>query len=94
MGNKRQLVQLFQNLIGNSIKYRKPNEQLKIHISAQKDEENNEYIFSIKDNGIGMERKYGEKIFEIFKRLHTIDEYAGTGIGLAIVKRIMGSYMG
>ena len=89
MGNKRQLVKLFQNLIGNSIKYRNPSEQLKIHISARKDEENNEYVFSIKDNGIGMEKKYGEKIFEIFKRLHTIDKYAGTGIGLAIAKRIV-----
>ena len=61
--------------------------QPKIHISAKK--EGNEYIFSVQDNGIGMEEQYTGRIFEVFKRLHAIGEYEGTGIGLAIVQRII-----
>ncbi len=89
LGDKRLLVQLFQNLIGNAIKFKKPDEPPKIHISASLDEKNNEYVFKVSDNGIGMESKYTDKIFEVFKRLHTIDEYKGAGIGLAISKRIV-----
>lgn len=59
----------------------------KIHISARKEE--NEYVFSIADNGIGMEPEFKDKIFEVFNRLHTIGEYKGTGVGLAICKRIV-----
>lgn len=55
----------------------------------QKDKEKNEYVFSAADNGIGMEPQYAERIFVIFRRLHTIDEYKGTGIGLSIAKRIV-----
>ena len=84
-----QLLQLFQNLIGNAIKFRKPNESPKVHISCQKCEENNEYLFSVADNGIGMEPQYAERIFIIFQRLHTREKYGGTGIGLAIAKRIV-----
>ena len=65
------------------------NEPPKIHISAFKDKQKNEYVFSVSDNGIGMEMQYTNKIFEVFRRLHTIDEYEGTGIGLAIFKRII-----
>ncbi|MGZ7120297.1 MAG: sensor histidine kinase, partial [Methanobacterium sp.] len=82
-----QLVQLFQNLIGNAIKFKKPDEPPKIHISAHK--EDNEYLFSVSDNGIGMESQYAERIFVIFQRLHTIDEYKGTGVGLSIAKKIV-----
>ncbi|MGF7118215.1 PAS domain-containing sensor histidine kinase [Methanobacterium oryzae] len=82
-----QITRVFQNLIGNAIKFRKEDETPKIHVSAQK--EDNEYFFSVSDNSIGMEQEYGDKIFEIFKRLHAIGEYEGTGIGLAIVKRII-----
>ena len=89
LGDKRLLVQLFQNLIGNAIKFKNPDEPPKIHISASLDEKNNEYVFKVSDNGIGMESKYTDKIFEVFKRLHTIDEYKGAGIGLAISKRIV-----
>ena len=85
-GNKNQLVELFQNLIGNSIKYRDV-EDPKIHISAQKKEGN--FLFSVKDNGIGISKKYLERIFVIFQRLHTWDEYEGTGIGLAIAQKIV-----
>lgn len=87
--DSRQLVQIFQNLIGNAVKFKKPDIPPKIHISAVLDAKNNEYIFSVSDNGIGIETKYRDKIFDIFKRLHTIDEYGGTGIGLAICKRIV-----
>ncbi|MDI6645207.1 MAG: ATP-binding protein [Methanobacteriaceae archaeon] len=89
MADSSQLVQLFQNLIGNAIKFRKLDELPKIHISAEKDEDKKEYVFSVQDNGIGMEPQYAERIFTIFQRLHTREEYSGTGIGLAIAKRIV-----
>ena len=85
-GDEQLKVQLFQNIISNSIKYRSQ-ETPKIHISAKK--EKNQYLFSIKDNGIGMSPKHLEKIFIIFKRLHTHEEYEGTGIGLAIAQKII-----
>jgi PAS domain S-box-containing protein len=85
-GDEKLKVQLFQNLISNAIKYRSQ-ETPKIHISATK--EKNQYIFSVKDNGIGMSPKYLEQIFIIFKRLHTHEEYEGTGIGLAIAQKIV-----
>jgi light-regulated signal transduction histidine kinase (bacteriophytochrome) len=87
MADKSQLVQLFQNLIGNALEFRKPDESPKIHISAHK--EDNEYLFSVNDNGIGMEPQYKERIFIIFQRLHTIDVYNGTGIGLSVAKKIV-----
>jgi two-component system, chemotaxis family, sensor kinase Cph1 len=83
---QNQMLQVFQNLILNSIKF-KGISSPEIHISAQKGE--NEWIFSIKDNGIGIEPKHQDQIFEVFKRLHTRDEYPGTGIGLSIVKKII-----
>jgi PAS domain S-box-containing protein len=86
VGDEELKVQLFQNIIGNAIKYRS-NETPKIHISATK--EKNQYLFSIKDNGIGMSPKHLEKIFTIFQRLHTHEEYEGTGIGLAIAQKIV-----
>jgi PAS domain S-box-containing protein len=89
MADQSQLTKVFQNLISNAIKFRKHNEPSKIHISARKDKEKNEYVFSVQDNGIGMDPQYAERIFTIFQRLHTLDEYRGTGIGLSIVKRII-----
>ncbi|MGZ7095704.1 MAG: PAS domain-containing sensor histidine kinase, partial [Methanobacterium sp.] len=89
MGDVNQLQRVFQNLISNAIKFRKPEEPPKIHISAYKSEDGKEYVFSVQDNGIGMEEQYFERIFTIFQQLHTRDEYEGTGIGLAIVKRII-----
>ncbi len=85
-GNKNQLLELFQNLIGNSIKYRDVDDP-NIHISAQKKE--GKFLFSVKDNGIGISKKDLERIFVIFQRLHTWDEYEGTGIGLAIAQKIV-----
>ncbi len=89
VADEGQLIQLFQNIISNSIKFKKDNEHLKIHISSQKDEDLREYIFSVADNGIGIEPQYFNRIFEVFKRLHTRVEYEGTGIGLSISKRII-----
>jgi PAS domain S-box-containing protein len=81
-----QLFQLFQNLIGNAIKFRdhRPHE---VHVGAERADKG--WIFSVKDNGIGIDPQYGERIFLIFQRLHTMDQYPGTGIGLAICKKIV-----
>jgi PAS domain S-box-containing protein len=89
MADSGQILQLFQNLIGNAIKFKKPEIPPKIHISATKNENKDEYIFNVSDNGIGMESQYAERVFTIFQRLHTKDEYEGTGIGLAISKRVV-----
>jgi signal transduction histidine kinase len=84
-----QLQRVFQNLISNAIKFKKEMMPPEIHISAKKDDKNREHIFSVLDNGIGIEKQYMKRIFVIFQRLHTLDEYHGTGIGLSIVKRII-----
>lgn len=77
---------LFQNLIANSLKFNKPGVRPAVHISAKQD--TTHWTFCVKDNGIGMDTKYQEKIFTIFQRLHTKDTYEGTGIGLAHCKKI------
>jgi light-regulated signal transduction histidine kinase (bacteriophytochrome) len=89
LADENQLIQLFQNLISNAIKFKKKNVTPKIRISTRKDEKKGEYIFSVSDNGIGLEPQYKNKVFEVFKRLHAMDEYKGAGIGLAISKRII-----
>ncbi|MBL7768628.1 MAG: PAS domain S-box protein [Flavipsychrobacter sp.] len=90
-GNYSGLVQLFQNLIGNALKYRREI-QPEINISAK--EEDGYWQFAIKDNGIGIEPDYFEKIFVIFQRLHNMSEFSGTGIGLAICKKIAEQHNG
>ena len=81
-----QIMQLFQNLIGNALKFRGESPP-SIHVGAQR--EQGRWVFSVCDNGIGIEPQYYEKIFQIFQRLHTRKAYPGTGIGLAICKRIV-----
>jgi len=87
----RLLVQLFQNLIGNSIKFR-AKEPPRIRISAEK--HNREWAFAIRDNGIGIASQHLQSIFGIFKRLHTHEEYPGSGIGLSICKKIVEQHGG
>lgn len=86
VARESELIQLFQNLIGNAIKYR-TDRPPKIHVSAVADQE--DWLFSVTDNGIGIEKQYQEQIFGVFKRLHHQNEFSGTGIGLAICKRIV-----
>ncbi|MFA4919537.1 MAG: PAS domain S-box protein [Thermodesulfovibrionales bacterium] len=86
MGDAAQLTRLYQNLIGNAVKFRSL-EPLKIHIAVKR--ERNEWLFSIRDTGIGIDPKQAERIFVIFQRLHSRHEYPGTGIGLSICKRIV-----
>ncbi len=86
IANPTQLAQLFQNLIGNGLKFRSA-QRPEIHIGAE--EKNGQWVFSVRDNGIGIEPQYRERIFEIFQRLHTRTEYSGTGVGLAICRRIV-----
>ncbi len=85
-GDAGQLVQLFQNLIGNSLKYRKPGTTPRIHVSVRKT--NSELEISVQDNGVGFDPHHSERIFGVFQRLHG-KEFAGTGIGLTICKRIV-----
>jgi signal transduction histidine kinase len=80
-----QMTQLFQNLIGNGIKFCKDRAP-RINISAE--QKNNEWVFSVRDNGIGIDKKDADRIFDIFQRLHSTAQYPGTGIGLAICKKI------
>jgi PAS domain S-box-containing protein len=86
LADEMQLVQLFQNLVGNAIKYQPPGVP-KVHISAARDLQQ-KWMFSVADNGLGIDSKYFEKIFGMFQRLHGRAEFAGTGIGLAICKKI------
>ena len=88
---KTAMLQLLQNLIGNAIKFRSSQTPI-IKITAEEKEK--EWLFSIKDNGIGIDPQYAEKIFIVFQRLHTTNEYKGTGIGLSICSKIMERYHG
>ena len=90
-GDYSQMTQLFQNIIGNAIKYRSE-ESPQIFISATN--EDNNWLFSIKDNGLGINSKHANKVFKVFRRLHSNSEYEGTGIGLAITKRIIERHNG
>jgi PAS domain S-box-containing protein len=93
MADATQLTQLFQNLIGNAIKFR-GEQPPRVHISAHRqsaieNRKSDEWAFSVRDNGIGIDPEYHERIFLIFQRLHTREEYPGTGIGLAVCKKIV-----
>jgi light-regulated signal transduction histidine kinase (bacteriophytochrome) len=85
-GDRTQLVQLFQNLIGNGIKFHS-GEPPRVRISVTR--ETDGWLFSVADNGIGIEPSFHERIFVLFQRLHTRDKYPGTGIGLTICKKVV-----
>ena len=86
-----QLARVFQNLIGNAIKYR-GEKRPEIRVSAERTDD--QWVFAVRDNGIGFDMKYADKIFGVFQRLHRSDQYEGTGIGLAVCKKIVERYGG
>ncbi len=86
LADPRQLMQLFQNLIGNAVKYRNDRTP-EIHVAAKPN--GDQWVFSVQDNGIGIAPQHSERIFQMFQRLHTTNEYQGTGIGLAICRKIV-----
>jgi PAS domain S-box-containing protein len=91
--NRTQMRQLFQNLIGNALKFHKEGESPVVHVSAELRESgsnaHSEWSMTVKDNGIGFEQQYSDRIFGVFQRLHSRSEYEGTGIGLAVCKKIV-----
>ena len=91
LGDESQLIQLFQNLLGNAIKFRSDATPM-IHLGVEKT--NGDWKFSVRDNGIGIDMQYAERIFAVFQRLHAREEYPGTGIGLAVVKKIVERHRG
>ena len=92
MADRTQLVQLMQNLIDNAIKFTRPGAQPEIRVAVQRDEDR--WRISIADSGIGIEQQYADRIFLIFQRLHRKQEYAGSGIGLAICRKIIDRHEG
>jgi PAS domain S-box-containing protein len=84
--DRAQIMQVFQNLVGNSIKFRS-GQPPRIHVGVERGP--SEWVFSVKDNGIGIDPQYADRVFEIFQRLHTRQECPGTGIGLTIAKKIV-----
>lgn len=95
-GDATQMYQLFQNLIGNALKFHKPDQapQVKVSASALSENESSFYQIMVEDNGIGFDEKYLDRIFTIFQRLHGRHEYEGTGIGLAVCRKIVDRHGG
>jgi PAS domain S-box-containing protein len=95
-GYRRQLQQVFQNLISNALKYSKRDVPPHITIMASEVTENEKayHLIAVKDNGIGFEQEYADKIFQMFTRLHGKAEYSGTGVGLSIVKKVLENHNG
>jgi len=87
LADPAQLAQVFQNLVSNAIKFRRPEAPSRIHVDCKR--RGPDFQFSVADNGIGIEARYADRIFVIFQRLHTRNEYPGTGIGLAICKKVV-----
>jgi light-regulated signal transduction histidine kinase (bacteriophytochrome) len=91
LADRSLMVLLFQNLVGNAVKFRGP-DRPRVWIDSR--EEGDEWVISVRDNGIGIEEKYYGKIFEVFQRLHARDQYPGTGIGLALCRKIVDQHGG
>lgn len=93
-GDPKLLRQVWINLIGNAVKYQENEQNICISVGACRDEQKNQIVFWIKDNGVGFNMKYSDKLFGVFQRLHSEDEFEGTGIGLALVRRIVNRHGG
>jgi len=91
-GDKTMLRQVFANLMSNAIKYSRPRETAVIEVGGWTEKEKN--VYYVKDNGIGFPMEYADGIFEVFERLHTAEKFEGTGVGLAIVKRVIVRHSG
>ncbi|WP_339791381.1 ATP-binding protein [uncultured Imperialibacter sp.] len=83
----RLMAQVWENLISNAVKYSSKNDMIVIEIDSQKNDD--QVIYSVKDNGVGFDEKYSDKLYGVFQRLHSLDEFEGTGVGLALVRRIV-----
>ena len=86
-GDPAQLVQLFQNVIGNAVKFVAPG--VRPYVTVRAEDEGGIWRFTIEDNGIGIEPRHAERVFGMFQRLHTRDQFEGTGIGLAIARKVV-----
>lgn len=93
-GNPELLCHVWLNLIGNAVKFRKKNQKNQIVIGSKPDKKKDQIIYYIKDNGIGFNMKYADRLFGVFQRLHSDNEYEGSGVGLALVRRIVNRYGG
>jgi light-regulated signal transduction histidine kinase (bacteriophytochrome) len=91
-GDSPLLSALLQNLIGNAVKYRHPDRVPRVRITVER--RDHDYLFTVDDNGIGIDPQYADRIFTIFQRLHLRDQYAGTGIGLALCRKIVEFHRG
>jgi light-regulated signal transduction histidine kinase (bacteriophytochrome) len=92
MSDATQMTQLLQNLIGNAVKFRSPDRPCKIHVGVQQQEDR--WVFSVSDNGIGIDPSQLAEIFTLFRRLHTRQQYSGSGISLTICKKIVDRHGG
>ena len=92
LGDRAMLRQVWVNLIGNAIKYSAKGDQPRVRISG--DRLQDETVYRVDDNGVGFDMRYYNKLFGVFQRLHSVEEFAGTGIGLAIVQRIVARHRG
>jgi light-regulated signal transduction histidine kinase (bacteriophytochrome) len=93
-GDPSLLASLFENLIGNAVKYRRADVPAVVRISAEQGEAEGSWTFTVTDNGIGIDPEYAERIFAVFQRLHVRDSYGGTGIGLALCRKIVEFHQG
>lgn len=93
-GDKSLLQQVWVNLLGNAVKYRAADQEPKINVTSKLDKATEQVVFSVEDKGVGFNTKYADKLFGVFQRLHRDDEFEGTGIGLALVRRIVNRHGG
>jgi light-regulated signal transduction histidine kinase (bacteriophytochrome) len=87
LGDRSMIREVFANLLSNALKYTTSRDPAVIEVNAKT--EGDESVYSVKDNGVGFDMKYSNKLFEVFQRLHSAEEFEGTGIGLALVQRII-----